>query len=70
MVAFTEIVQAGFTVGSVAETVLRALPVAGKEEVTFTTLARKGSHFRIAEILLDAAVHHLGHQRLRNVFGP
>ena len=60
VVAFTEIVQAGFTVGSVAETVLRTLPVAGKEKVTFTALAWKGSHFRISEILLDAAVHHLG----------
>ena len=56
MVSFAQVVQSRLTVGCAGEAVFRAFTVAGKEELTFLALARKGVLFHLPELHLAFAV--------------
>ena len=63
MVSLAEIIQSRLTVLGRSKAVLRALAIAGKEELALLTLAGKEALFVLTEFLLSVTVHHF-HERL------
>ena len=60
IIAFAQVIQTRFAIGSLGKTVLRALAVAGEKELTLTALARQGVTLLASEIQLTLTIKHGG----------